>query len=357
MSTADARPARDDVPVPVPVRFAALPPQRVPTRDALREDAGPALMTDVAAYAGRAPGMSHAAHACALAALCERIPEAPSADRAVVAPAGPAAPADDAEHDAYFGVRRVQGPAGAAFLRSILSAAHLFHAEMDDGGDNAASGFPSLGGGFTELLADLAGAAPGDPAPTRAKSASAKQVDPMRRWIVGHQVFTALTQGILYALQAFETAATGRDEAAAAAAGLVLAAGLLRASAAAFRFTGDFPASAYRDVVRPSMTPPHVGAGFSGLLSADHRRLIQVLGRLRPLMAEAAVRFAPQHAALTAGLQLAYDDHKFVCARFDGAAGPSLRGKQAEHGSGVEQLERFRVARLRLVDPPPPGSP
>jgi hypothetical protein len=137
---------------------------------------------------------------------------------------------------------------------------------------------------------------------------------------------------------------------------LALAADLLLASASAFRFACDFPPEAYRDVIRPSMMPPHVAEGFSGLLSYDHRYLVQLLTRLRPLMAEGEARFPTAHARLTLALERVYDDHKFICARFGGAEAPSLRGRTCSHLSGVEQLETYRRARLRLLRPATPDN-
>ena len=172
----------------------------------------------------------------------------------------------------------------------------------------------------------------------------------MRRWVLGHQIFAALTQGVIFALQGFEVATREPDHQHAREA-LKLAADLLMASATAFRFTADFPPSAYRDVVRPSMMARHVGEGFSGLLSVDHRQLVALLVRMRPLMGEAVTRFASEHKHLTLALNHVYENHKFVCAQFVGAKKPSLRCPNSGPLPGVEQLQRYQRARVGLLRP------
>jgi hypothetical protein len=175
-------------------------------------------------------------------------------------------------------------------------------------------------------------------------------VDPMQRWVLGHQIFAALTQGIVVALQDFEAAAPPMDRQRASAA-LSLAADLLMASAAAFRFTADFPPAAYRDLVRPSMMAGEVGAGFSGLLSVDHRELVTVLTRVRPLLVVARRRFAAERKRLTRALNHVYENHRYVCAQFDGAKKPSLLCPNSSPLPGVEELDRYQRARVGLLRP------
>jgi hypothetical protein len=165
---------------------------------------------------------------------------------------------------------------------------------------------------------------------------------------LAHQIFAALTQGIIFELQELEAAirALGHDRARDA---LGLAGDLLMASAAAFRFTADFFPSAYTDVVRPRMMAQHVGEGFSGVLSADHRRLVAVLVRTRPLMGEIATRFATEHKRLTVALDQVYDAHKYVCARFVGEKKPSLRCPNSSPMAGVAQLDQYHRGRAGLL--------
>ncbi|MBH1934291.1 hypothetical protein I5Q34_08280 [Streptomyces sp. AV19] len=110
---------------------------------------------------------------------------------------------------------------------------------------------------------------------------------PLRRWKLGHQVFhlllTAMNSGLDDALAAARTAAWPS---------LLHDMEQLRllydAATAAMEYAADFPAVAYRDGVRPTMTPPHVPPGFSGAFNRDHRVMVR---RLRGL--ERAMRTLP----------------------------------------------------------------
>jgi hypothetical protein len=261
-------------------------------------------------------------------------------------------PADDAAHDRYFCIERSTEQPTLVFFGSVLNAAALFHDEMKTSYGRAESGrFTALGAGLSALLGHLAGMGP--PPVVRADlpvSDAVGSVDPERRWILGHQLFAALTQGLVLAMRAFESAMQDCDDAAAATS-LSLAGDLLLASASAFRFTADFSPEIYRDVIRPSMAPPQMRRGFSGLLSSDHKYLVAVMTRSRPSMAQARQRFAELHDRLTQALQLVYDVHKLVCARFDGDAVSSIRTEACSDLPGVVLLDRFKHSRLRLLQP------
>jgi hypothetical protein len=336
-----------------PALFIALPPQLVPSACMLRAVLGHDLLCEVAACAVTIATGSPTEAVAALAALRARPPidgvRVGLAEMAVDDKSGQP-PANIAGHDRFFHIHRIPGPKTAVFLHSILAAATLFNTET--AAEPERSGyFGAVSAGFAALLSHLAGVAtaPIDlavaPAPVGTSSC-----EPALRWVIGHQIFAALTQGLVMALQEFEAAMVAGDDVSVGSA-LALAADLLLASAASFRFACDFPPAAYEDEIRPSMMPPHVGEGFSGLLSDDHRTLVQAMTRMRPLMAEAAARFPAGHKRLTAAFQRVYADHKFICARFGGAEAPSLRGRTCSHLSGVEQLENYERSRSRLLRP------
>lgn len=338
-----------------PHPFPVLPPHRVPALLLLRSQLGASVLAGAARYAQQAAALSHAQAAAALGALCDQLPageEATDSSWASSTTCSLEDPvlADDEAHDRYFHMRRVTQAEGTAFLRSVLMAAQLFHREMDsDYAAQDAARFAAVGGGFAALLGQIAAVrlAPVEhTAPD--ERAAPRTVDPMRRWVLGHQIFAALTQGIIFALQEFEAALPALEEHRARDA-LTLAADLMTASATAFRFTADFPPADYRDVVRPSMMSREVGEGFSGLLSVDHRRLVAVLVRTRPLMGEAARRLVVEHARLNLALTHVYGDHKFVCAQFGGTEQASLRCPQSSPLPAVEQLKRYQTARVELL--------
>ena len=336
--------------------FPLPPADRVPALLELRRHLSASLRTRLADYALRAATLPHAEVIPLLRALQAEIPARDAIVQADQAPEPqPAAgrlPANESAHDRYFHVCRISNPESTDFLRGVVVATLLFHTEMSaDYGPADARRFEAVGLGFAALLGEIGGirVAPVEQT-AREPFVPPPELDPRRRWMVGHQIFATLTQGIIFALQECERAIHesntphARDS-------LEIAADLLMASAAAFRFAADFPPSAYSDVIRPSMMPPHLGEGFSGVLSADHRQLVAVLLRTRPLMDDAAIRFAPQHQRLTAALNHVYDHHKFVCAEFDGAVKPSLRCPDSSALPGVEQLHRFQRARVRLLRP------
>jgi hypothetical protein len=334
--------------------FPLPPPDRVPAAPELRLHIDASLRASMADYALRAETLSHAEAIPVLRALHAQLPacDAIVPNHQAPAPRGAAGRllADESAHDRYFHVRRISNPKSTDFVRGAVMAASVFHTEMSENyGPADARRFEAVGLGLAALLGQIGGTriAPVEQTATGTLGPP-PAFDPRHRWIVGHQIFATLTQGIIFALQEFESAIHesntphARDS-------FELGADLLMASAAAFRFAADFPPSAYSDVIRPSMTAPHVGEGFSGLLSADHRQLVALLLRIRPLMGDAAIRFPPQHQRVTVALNHVYDHHKFVCAEFDGAKKPSLRCPINSTLTGVEQLHRFQRARVGLL--------
>jgi hypothetical protein len=336
--------------------FALLPPDRVPALPELRLQIGASLRAGMADYALRAKALPHAEIIAVLRALQSQLPACnaivPTHHAPAPRPAAGRQLADESAHDRYFHVCRISNPKSTDFVQGAVMAASVFHTAMAaDYGPADARRFEAVGLGLAALLGEIGGIRVAPVVQTATESfVPPPALDPRHRWMVGHQIFATLTQGIIFALQEFESASHeantphARDS-------LELAADLLMASAAAFRFAADFPPSAYRDVIRPSMMAPDVGDGFSGLLSADHRQLVAVLLRTRALLGDAASRFAPQHQRFTVALNHVYDHHKFVCAEFDGAIKPSLRCPSGSSLTGVEQLQRFQRARGGLLRP------
>lgn len=338
-------------------------PERLPSIAAIRRRLDPPLSRALTGLVVRgSQGLDDAAIA-GLRPLLDRLPAARLRAKSPGA-RGSAGPllADDATHDRYFGIARSGGPRAGIFLRSLLSAIQLFAEEQACVAARVRPRFRAVGDGLLELLGavlDVPGpgvryAAPELLAPTA-------RTNPMRRWLIGHQVFLVLTQGITIALEEFalsgrSAARTGRTAAALdASRSLQLATDLMTASAVAFRFTADFGAGTYAREVRPSMQAHAVGEGFSGLLSVDHRCLVATLGRLRPRLQRRRATLAGQRA-LAEALARIYADHRFVCARFVGQHEPSLRSPHATNASGVRQLDRLARTRIRMLGLPSPRS-
>jgi hypothetical protein len=177
----------------------------------------------------------------------------------------------------------------------------------------------------------------------------ARAPEPVRRWLRGHHVFAAITQGLIWTLHGFEDASE-RSDPPAIEAHLKRITRLYHASAAAFRFTADFPPEAYTDVIRPSMSEPHVPAGFSGSMSLDHGELVAFLSRLRQPLANARALFPDTYAGMTGALAQVYDDHRWVCERFAGTQGPSLRtDRLCGDNAAVQMIDRFKARRLDML--------
>lgn len=175
-------------------------------------------------------------------------------------------------------------------------------------------------------------------------------VNPLARWRVGHHLFFVLIQGLVLALRRFELAleaGSTQD----AASRLESATSLLWASAIAMRFAGDFEPEKYDHEVRPTMTPPQVPDGFSGLLSQDHHAMVETLKRLRPVFAAPPPGLERSRDRFVAALDSAYRCHMFVCRRFAGDEAPSLRTATGNARSAVQVLEKFHRSRVETVEP------
>jgi hypothetical protein len=121
---------------------------------------------------------------------------------------------------------------------------------------------------------------------------------------------------------------------------------LLRGSAAAFAFTGDFPVEEYANTVRPSMMPPESEVGLSGLMSIDHRFLAQTMRDMRPALKSLSEQDPARHHGIASALGAVYDNHIHVCERFVGAR-PSILTEGRTKKSGPSLIEQFKTLRLK----------
>jgi len=330
-----------DVPI-----FHALPPELVPRSRASVEAADAPWRDLLGACFGLG---AHPSSAELAATLGGAIADMQVAVSPADAPAACAAAADDAALDSYFGIVRVQGDAPRIFLRGVLQANLILLEEVHAGGSSLDEAeLHKLDDALAAVVSHVLGL-PRDP-PARVgilNRAPARGSDPIRRWILGHHVFVMLTQGLILALQDVEDALLG-DRTGDIAAALDLATMLMQGTAVAFRFTGDFAPTQYRDTVRPTMMPPLAPEGLSGVLSPDHRQLLQILGRLRPRLKDLQLSARDGYDRFVTAFRGAYDDHIHVCSRFVGSKEPSLLMKAGEEKSAVQQLEYFKRLRMKV---------
>ncbi len=253
---------------------------------------------------------------------------------------------EDLAHDAYFHVQRVENDHAAVFGRMVLQARLIFLREVDEAPVTIPHArLDLIDRAFADLLSGLwGGAVNSAPAATtwesRGHSPQAKL-----RWVRGHQIFAAFTQGLIFSFQSMGRALrAGKNDLVRKWADLSIS--LLRGSGAAFELTGDFPVEEYAETVRPSMMPPVSEVGLSGLMSVDHRFLAQTMRDMRPALKALSEHEPARHDGIAAALSEVYDSHIHVCERFVGAR-PSILTEGRTQKSGPSLIEQFKTLRLK----------
>ncbi|MGW6612300.1 hypothetical protein ACWGA0_02375 [Streptomyces erythrochromogenes] len=258
-------------------------------------------------------------------------------------------PLEDAfsEHDTFFGVARAHGSADL-FLRALLVA------EIDTAFDlarTASSLSPAersmlVGGGSALLRHGRSRRAGGQliRPPDASTAPPADERTAQLRWQSGHRLFFAHLQAITVTCRCAVDARTAAGQ----AAYLEHTVLFCTSAALAMRHAADFDPELYVRSIRPTMTPPHVGSGFSGLQTRDHYYLVQSLDSL-------ATRLLPDVAGgatyreFEEALKLLYAAHVHVCRRFGGDTNASLRMEASKEDSGTTGAERAQqYAGLRL---------
>lgn len=162
--------------------------------------------------------------------------------------------------------------------------------------------------------------------------------DALRRWKLGHQLFHLLLTAMnsvlddtLAGVRGAHWAPVCRD--------LERLRALYDAATAAMAYASDFPASAYRDEVRPTMEPPFLAPGFSGVLNREHQVTAERMRALREAFGDlprtgplAAVRRA--EALLWAAQRRNRRAHAAVCERCVPEGASLLQHHRATTGEG-----------------------
>ncbi|MBT2386532.1 hypothetical protein [Streptomyces sp. ISL-11] len=166
--------------------------------------------------------------------------------------------------------------------------------------------------------ATAAGAAAGAGTPTGGPVGD-DHGDALRRWKLGHQLFHLLLAAMNSVLDDTLTQVRGAHWASVCR-DLERLRALYDAATAAMAYASDFPASVYRDDVRPTMEPPFLAPGFSGVLNREHqvmaermRALRDALGELPRTVPVAALRRA--EALLRAAQRRNRRAHAAICER------------------------------------------
>lgn len=258
---------------------------------------------------------------------------------------------EDLAHDAYFSIRRVVNEQESVFVRMAIAARLIFLREVDEAPVTIShQSLRLIDMAFCDLLSCLAGGGVNQSSPIDIWVSRGVIPRPMRRWVRGHQIFAALTQGLIFSFEAIGRALrSGSREQAQRWADLSVS--LLNGSAAAFEFTGDFPAEEYQKTVRPSMAPPATEMSLSGLMSVDHRFMAQVIRDMRPALKSLYEHEQKRHDAISVALSGVYDSHIHVCERFVGAK-PSILTEGKTARSGPSLIEQFKTLRMKPFEQP-----
>ncbi|MFD4674351.1 hypothetical protein ACFWNN_31840 [Lentzea sp. NPDC058450] len=238
-------------------------------------------------------------------------------------------------HDDFFVIRRAEGDSAALLAGAILLSDLLVQRDLAANGTTVDSDPERMLIGVSGYLTSTTLPASED-RPWHAEDPAAAA---NHRWLVGHQRFFVLMQLLIISVKQL------RDKADADA--VQDFAWLCRSSAHAMRYAADFPPEIY-GVVRETMVPPVVNAGFSGLQTRDHRELVVQFRKLK--QDGAMARLSHDDAAEVRGaIQEMYDAHLWVCDRFGGRTEQSLLMEQlgGKTETGLEAAEK--LARQRLA--------
>lgn len=154
---------------------------------------------------------------------------------------------------------------------------------------------------------------------TQASRLTPEQQVAARRWKLGHHVFhlylVAMNTRVEDAADRLE-----REDWEGLADALDDLARLYDAATSGMRYASEFRQTEYERLVRPSMMPPFVSRGFSGVFNLDHARMLGGVKRLRAAAEEhlgrAPVSLERALGRLAVAHQENRDNHSLVCTKF-----------------------------------------
>lgn len=324
------------------VHIHALPANQLPTAEQVREALGDDRLQH---YAQLLCGI-HGSHRDAL--LPTQLPR-PQISLAALLDSPDVL--DSALHDAYFAVVRAAPDDMMSHVEAIVLAAHVLRREMRTGSDvMKLQDFREMARGV-ETAFTLATGLTTKPIKLMRRVAEAHQAEAMiaRRWLRGHQLFLVITQAMIASVNRLDALTAAGADPVQVTDGIEALVVLLRAAAAAMRLTGDFSPAIYDTLIRPSMSPPVLPDGFSGIFSSDHRFLVTRLRDMGPTLTAFGRQFDDAHTALVQSFSALYDDHINVCGRFVASDKNSLLMTDGARCTALDQLAKFKKSRIRLI--------
>ncbi|MBI3653795.1 MAG: hypothetical protein HY231_22405 [Acidobacteria bacterium] len=170
--------------------------------------------------------------------------------------------------------------------------------------------------------------------------------EPLARWLRGHHVFLVLIQCVITSLNCFFQAYKMRELELSAYA-LDLTTKLFDGCSVALHFAGDFSPTVYEASVRPTMMPPQVPPGMSGVLARDHEYLVRLLRTQKQVFKNLDPATQQRYTRLVSAFENTYESHKLVCSHFVGDEGPSLLNHDEQAEAAVDVLDKVKHLRLR----------
>lgn len=144
----------------------------------------------------------------------------------------------------------------------------------------------------------------------------------VQRWKLGHHAFHIYLVSMNDRLARLRSVLQDSEDWSAAPELLRVLARLYDASTASMRYAADFPSAQYDGLIRPSMSPPWLSAGFSGRFNSDHDKMLTALKQLRSTLKSSVRRgeATPEVTAAAAELWRAQSRnraaHKLICEKF-----------------------------------------
>ncbi|MGH9969621.1 MAG: hypothetical protein ACREBG_17755 [Pyrinomonadaceae bacterium] len=158
------------------------------------------------------------------------------------------------------------------------------------------------------------------------------------RWKRGHRAFHFILEGMINLSQSCRRSLQSGNHRSLSQR-LEELAGLFQSATAAFKYAAAFDAELYAKVVRPTMMPPYVPAGFSGSLNGKHDEMTQALQRLQKDLSGVFGRQWPEP------VKQAWDDvlrakgenlrnHGLICSQFVPGGQSLLRDYYSQQAKG-----------------------
>lgn len=188
--------------------------------------------------------------------------------------------ADSVDYDNYFRIRREADPEGWS------SAARKVSKEIVEDLPSSSLGEATQRDLLTGVSALLLSASRWPEKPDAARSAESDQATDhevrvsVTRWKIGHHLFHLLLS-LMNKHSDDALTALHEEDWRSAASDITDLTSLLNSATAAMHYASDFSRESYEGIIRPSMEPPWMPSGFSGVFNQDHQCFESNLKELR----------------------------------------------------------------------------